>query len=65
MGWASGSQLAEEVWDVVRPLIPAAKRKKAALSIIDSFESYDCDTLDEAETLMKDAGRQNEDESEW
>jgi hypothetical protein len=55
MGWASGSQLAEDVWSVVRPLISPKKRKKAAASIIELFEGHDCDTLYEAELLVKDS----------
>ena len=57
MGWASGSGLAEEVWDVVSPLIPKAKREATAQQIVELFEGYDCDTLDEATKLIKDAGR--------
>ena len=56
MGWASGSELAEDVWDVVRPFIPMEERKKVARSIVQAFENRDCDTLDEAETLIADAG---------
>jgi hypothetical protein len=56
MGWASGSQLAEDVWRVVRPLISVKKRKKAAASIISLFEDHDCDTLYEAEELVADSG---------
>ena len=56
MGWASGSILAIEVWDAVRPLIAKDKRKKAAGRIIDLFEHCDCDTIYEADKLVKDAG---------
>jgi hypothetical protein len=55
MGWSSGSQLAEELWRAVRSSIPTAKRKKIARDFIDYFEGYDCDTIQEAETLCKDA----------
>lgn len=60
MGWASGSMLAEEVWDAMRPLIAKDKRKKAAGKIIDLFEECDCDTIYEAERLVKDAGRERD-----
>ncbi|MCX6035002.1 MAG: hypothetical protein NTV38_08505 [Chloroflexi bacterium] len=55
MGWASGSQLAEDVWDVVRPAIPQKNRQELAVKIIRLFEDHDCDTLDEAQSLIKDA----------
>ena len=55
MGWASGSQLAEDVWDIVRPVVPQKNRKELAIEIVRLFEDHDCDTLDEARTLMEDA----------
>lgn len=55
MGWASGSQLAEDVWDAVRPAVPQRKRRKIAVKIIRLFEDHDCDTLDEAKSLVEDA----------
>lgn len=55
MGWASGSQLAEDVWDVVRPAIPQRNRRELAVKIIRLFEDHDCDTLDEAKSLVEDA----------
>ena len=55
MGWASGSQLAEDVWDVVRPAIPQRNRRELAVKIIRLFEDHDCDTLDEAQSLVEDA----------
>ena len=58
MGWARGSVLAEEVWEVVRHRIPAgSERRQAARKIIDLFEDHDCDTIDEAWMLCADAGR--------
>ena len=55
MGWASGSSLAEKVWVVVRPFVPTEDRREVARHIIDCFEDEDCDTMDEATTLWKDA----------
>ena len=55
MGWASGSELAEDVWTIVRALIPMEERRETAVSIVRAFENHDCDTLDEAETLVADA----------
>lgn len=57
MGWASGSSLAEEVWDAVRPKLRNTDRKEVANAIIDAFEDMDCDTMDECEQLMEDAER--------
>lgn len=58
MGWASGSELAEEVWEAARPHISKKNRQKVANAIIDAFEDRDCDTMDEAEQLMIDADRE-------
>ena len=63
MSWAGGSYLAEEVWNVVRPLVPAQKRRAAAREIIELFEDEDCDTIDEAGELCKDAGREYDEDA--
>ena len=58
MGWAKGSQLAEDVWRIVRPhlnRLTMHERKTVARAIVDRFEAEDCDTMDEAAALMKDA----------
>ena len=55
MGWASGSQLAEDVWDTIRPVIPPTNRKELAIAVVRLFADHDCDTLDEARILMEDA----------
>ncbi len=60
MGWASGSELAEDVWTIVRKHLPREKRKSAATRIVELFELHDCDTLYEARTLMEDAGLADE-----
>lgn len=57
MGWASGLELAEQVWDTVREYIPEGDRKVVANKLIGHFEDMDCDTIDEAEQLCKDADR--------
>jgi len=58
MGWASGSELAEEVWLAVRDYIPEGReRALVARTVIDAFENCDCDTMDEAEVLCRDARR--------
>lgn len=62
MGWASGSIIAEQIWDLIKKEIPKNKQKKIAKKIIDIFESEDCDTIDEAEELCLAAGRSLEEE---
>lgn len=56
MGWASGSQLAGEVWDIVRPYIQTEHKRTVAQELIKAFEDHDCDTLDECPKLIKAAG---------
>lgn len=57
MGWASGSEIAEDIWKLVRVHIPRKERKDIANQIIEIFEDKDCDTMEEAELLSKDACR--------
>ena len=58
MGWASGSGLAEDLWTRMRKFIPNGDpRRMAAREFIELFKAEDCDTIDEAECLCKDAGR--------
>lgn len=66
MGWASGSELAEDIWTTVKKHIPEKSKKKVAARIVELFEYMDCDTIDEARGLMKAAGledRWNDDDS--
>jgi hypothetical protein len=56
MGWASGSALADDVWALFRKHVPAKNRRAVARKLVDMFEGEDCDTMDECERLMKDAG---------
>ena len=56
MGWASGSEVGEEIWNGIRYLIPEDDRQEAARVVIDALENQDCDTIYECETLVKDAG---------
>jgi hypothetical protein len=57
MGWASGSQLAEDLYADIRKHIPKAKRAKVAEKIIAAFENYDADDWDEGSTLWSDSER--------
>jgi hypothetical protein len=56
MGWSRGSEIAAEVWDLVKEFVPPKKRKSIAKQIVDLFEDNDCDTMYEAEDLMEAAG---------
>jgi hypothetical protein len=55
MGWSSGSMLANDLWLALRKYIAPDKREMIARRVVDLFETYDCDTLSEAEVLMRDA----------
>jgi hypothetical protein len=55
MGWAGGSEIAEDVWIVVRKHIPLQYRKDVARKLIDIFEDADCDTIEECKLLLADA----------
>lgn len=55
MGWASGSYLAQKVWDLfveTRGYSEISKRLFAK-ELVDIFESEDCDTMDECEFVQK------------
>lgn len=56
MGWASGSQIADEIWDCIKKDLPKAKKRKLARLLIDTFESFDCDTMYECTDIIKAAG---------
>ncbi len=56
MGWASGSGLAEEVWELVRKHVPKSRRKKIANEVYELFCAQDADDWDYDDDLLKDAG---------
>ena len=62
MGWASGTELAEDVWKLFRKYVPEKERTVVAKQLIEAFRDADWDTVDEAETLATDAKWYNEDE---
>ena len=47
MGWASGSRVLTDVWDVVREHVPVKKRVAVLVRLMAAFARRDCDTLDE------------------
>ena len=54
MGWASGSELAENLWEDIKEFIPKKQHKKVAKIFIKHFENMDCDTMYET-TLYETA----------
>ncbi len=57
MGWAGGSEIANELWDHLRFILPRMIRREVAAAIVDALEGGDWDTQDEAPLLMADAGQ--------
>jgi len=55
MGWASGSDLAEEIWKIVGKHIPEKKHQKVAEKLLKAFENMDCDTMQEVSGPIGDA----------
>jgi hypothetical protein len=43
MGWGSGGQLAEEMWEDIKEYIPQENKEKVAEIIYDHFNGYDAD----------------------
>jgi hypothetical protein len=60
MGWSSGSILASDAWELVRPFIKESKRKETADKFMKLFENMDADDFDGTSTLEKDAGRRRD-----
>lgn len=50
MGWASGSELAQNLWNKIKPLLLTERDiLTAKKAFIKEFENHDCDTLDEVD----------------
>ncbi len=47
MGWASGADVLESVWDDVKAFIPQSKRLEVATALAATFAHADCDTIGE------------------
>lgn len=43
MGWASGSYLAETIWDEIKDILPDAKKDELAVKIYNAFCEADAD----------------------
>jgi hypothetical protein len=55
MGWASGSELAEELWSKIKNDIPKNNHKKVAKIIYDKFCEHDADAWEYDSKLLEDA----------
>jgi hypothetical protein len=49
MGWCSGEELAERVWCRLKPLLKPGTEKLAAQALVEEFEAFDCDTVQECD----------------
>ena len=69
MGWASGSDIANKIWEKIKPFISSDERALAEVSkrIYEIFEEYDADDwsyqLYEEESLYETYLRLNEPET--
>jgi len=43
MGWSSGSEMAERIWQKIKKEIPAGRLRKVAEVIVSEFEGGDAD----------------------
>lgn len=43
MGWATGSCLAEQIWNDIKDILPEDKKDRIAIKIFNAFEEYDAD----------------------
>lgn len=60
MGWASGSELAEDIWGLLDIYVAQKNKKHVASKLIKLFELHDCDTLYECTELIKAAKLEKE-----
>lgn len=69
MGWASGADIADNVWDIIKSYIPEHKKVDVASDLIDEFESRDCDTMQETQlwdiAMMRCPASMAENEEDW
>lgn len=49
MGWCSGSEIAQELWEEIKDELTAKQKKIIKAKIIKVFENNDCDTMEEIE----------------
>jgi len=74
MGWSSGSSLFSDVAEIIAEnVVDDNVRKLIYMGLINAFQNYDCDTLDECmdidpvlDTLLEAmVSADDEDEDEW
>jgi hypothetical protein len=53
MGWCEGSQLAEEVWEAVKPHIAKEHRCHMARKLLKMFEDHDADDFNDDMDIMQ------------
>ena len=54
MGWASGSELAEKVWELLESMIDYNIAKPhVALKLVEIFEDYNADSMYECDFVRK------------
>jgi len=65
MGWASGSELADTLFNYVQIAVRDDNvRKMMALKFVETFESHDCDTMCECQ-FVQEYLTWNEDLERW
>lgn len=45
MGWAAGSEILAETWNIVKDHLSPQHKFKVVKELISLFEEYDCDTV--------------------
>jgi len=55
MSWSSGVTVANEIWELMRPLTNVNNRQYYARQLIEAIEEADCDNTDECGQLTEDA----------
>lgn len=69
MGWGSGSEIADNIWDIIKRHIPEHSKVEVATEILDEFESRDCDTMQETQlwdiVMMRCPASMSKHEEDW
>lgn len=53
MGWASATDIVDNVWNIVKEHIPEDQKVKVGLKIVSAFEAEDWDTQDESALVQE------------
>ncbi len=66
MGWASGSELANQLWREIKPLVPKKNRESVATHIYETFSNADADDWSLDDELIVDGNiAQKEEWEDW